>query len=310
METMKKWLIASLVIIICLSIALTACLFWVRSLSNRMTELEIQQRELFDDVAELYGELYGLQAELEEMGREADSLLEELEYAVIGAGTQPHTAAYQLTLIPKEVAADTTVELTVGDTTVPFTREGNAFTGTVDIPLFRENENYPVMTVTSAGITRTDELEEVELWLPYQNLLPTLSQTVSGFSSTTEAFTQVDLTYCFTYNTEHSETPVTFVKLTEVKTVDGKEISNRDVTDRLPDGSESDFYEYNTGCILEQEQTVVLTIRAEDSLGYIHELKTYVEPSAVTDVDSDGSPVISTSAESIYTPDGQLLCGE
>ena len=42
METAKKWHIASLVIIIFLTIALIACLFWVRSLSDRLVTLEVE----------------------------------------------------------------------------------------------------------------------------------------------------------------------------------------------------------------------------------------------------------------------------
>ena len=90
METTKKWLVA----FICLAIALVACLFWVRSLSERLEWLEHQNQVLSDRVQNLNHKVDGVKSELAEMIREANSLTEELGYNIVGAGTHPNTAAY------------------------------------------------------------------------------------------------------------------------------------------------------------------------------------------------------------------------
>ena len=91
METTRKWQIA---IIVCLAAALIACLFWVRSLSERLEWLEHQNQVLSDRVQNLNHKVDGVKSELAEMIREANSLTEELGYNIVGAGTHPNTAAY------------------------------------------------------------------------------------------------------------------------------------------------------------------------------------------------------------------------
>jgi hypothetical protein len=80
METAKKWHIASLVIIICLTVALIACLFWVRSLSDRLAVLEFGYGGLSDNVGHLINKQNRLEADLMEVIREVNSLTEELDY--------------------------------------------------------------------------------------------------------------------------------------------------------------------------------------------------------------------------------------
>lgn len=303
METMKKWLIASLVIIICLAIALTACLFWVRALSNRLTELEWEHQELYSRVLNLPDKLNALEAELKEMIQQSNSLLEELEYTIVGSGTQPNTAAYQLTLVPKELAEDTTVEITVGNTTVPFTRSGDTFTGTVDIPLFEENEASPVLTITSAGITKRDELEEINLWYAYNDWLPYLFQSMNGTGGSEDPEkTDVFLAYAFRLNDSYTNTPVRFTKVTMTKTVNGEEGPCQDVTNQFIDYG--DYAEFKLPDIaVSDTDSVTVVIRAEDSMGYIHEIASHCE------YDSEHGCVVAgrDDTERIYGPDGTVL---
>ena len=297
METTKKWQIA---IIVCLAAALIACLFWVRSLSERLENLEYDHQRLTDKVGNLDRDQDRLEAELDEMIREANSLTEEFEYTIMGAGTQPNTAAYQFTLVPKEMAENTRVELTVGDTTVLFKRNDNTFTGTVDIPLFEENEGHPVLTVTSAGITKTDELEEIDLWYAYRNCLPQLFQTMSGTGGSEDPEkTSVFMSFGFK---AFGDTSVSLTKMTMTQIVNGEEGPCRDVTHLLrEDGGFPEFYAPDL--LLGKEDEVTVVIRAEDSLGYIHELTTrsgYSEEHGCVVACHD-------EEERIYGPDGTVL---
>lgn len=302
METAKKWELASLVII-CLTVALIACLFWVGSLSGRLATLELDYRALSDNVGDLTHKQNTLEAELDELFREVTSLTEELKYTIVSAGTQPNTAAYQLTLTPKALAADTTVEVTVGNTTVPLSRNGDTFTGTVDIPLFEENEEYPVLTVTSAGIAQKDELEEINLWYAYNDCLPYLFQSMNGIGITEGSEkTDVLLAYAFGLNDSYTDTPVYFTKITMTQIVNGEEGPCRDVTNQFID--HGDYSEYNLPDIaVSNTDSVTVVIRAEDSMGYIHELTThsrYDEESGCVLVGRD-------ETELIYGPDGTVL---
>jgi hypothetical protein len=303
MENAKRWIAACLVVAVCLAGLSAYYLFKIHSLWEAVEWLECQNDELERDVSNLSSHLSALRSQMEEKIRDAASLFEEVEYKLVGTGTESGTAKCAFRIVPKLISEDMQLEIAIGNKTHSLTKDGNGFTGTVEIKMFDEDGAIPSVAVKTASGTQVQKLEDVDLYWACRNWLPELFQSMSGTSSTEKGFPQVDLAYGFWYETEVSETPVTFVKITEIKTVDGKEVSNRDVTDQLRDGGEPDFYEYYTGFIMEKQQSVVLTIRAEDSLGYIHVLETYIDLYA----NSDGSPEISESFESIYTPDGELL---
>jgi hypothetical protein len=195
------------------------------------------------------------------------------------------------------------VEVAVGDTTVSFTRNGDTFTGNIDVPLFEENENYPILTVTSAGITKRDELEEISLWYTYNDWLPHLFQSMNGTGGNEDLEkTDVLLAYAFRLNGFYTNTPVRFTKITMTKTINGEEGPCQDVTNQFIDYG--DYAEFNLPDItVSNTDNVTVVIRAEDSMGYIHELTThsrYDEESGCVAVGRD-------ETERIYGPDGTLL---
>lgn len=302
METKKKWLTANLVILICFGIALIACLFWVHSLSEKLAYQELEQQNLSYRVSRLESQVSGLQADLNDMLHEMDSLVEELDYTIVGAGTKPNTAAYQLTLTPKELAEDTTVEVAVGDCTVSFTRNGDTFTGNIDVPLFEENEGHPILTVTSAGITKRVELEEISLWYAYSDWLPYLFQSMNGTGGNEDPEkTDVFLAYAFRLNDFYTNTPVGFTKITMTKTINGEDGPCQDVTDQFIDCG--DYAQFKLPDItMSNTDQVTVMIRAEDSLGYIHELET------TTRYDETYESIMSDSCEErICASDGTVL---
>lgn len=303
METTKKWQIASVVVTICLTVALIACLFWVRSLSDRLAVLEFGYGGLSDNVGHLINKQNRLEADLMEVIREVNSLTEELDYTIIGAGTQPNTAAYELTLIPKELAEDTTVKISVGNNTVRLSRNGDTFSGTVDIPLFEENEAHPVLTVTSAGITKKDVLEEISLWYVYRDWLPYLSQSMNGIGGNEDPEkSELLLAYAFRLNDLYTNTPVYFSKITMTTIVNGEEGPCQDVTYQFIDYG--DYAEFNLpDIIMNNTDSVTVVIRAEDSMGYIHEL------TSNSQYDEQYGCVIVGRVETarIYGPDGTVL---
>ena len=301
METNKKLLSACLVLIFCLTVLSAVSLVKLCFLSEVVSDLDYKCEQLERDVDILHSDLSSLHAELEENFREANSLFESVEYTLVGVGSDAGTAACEFTLIPKLISEETELVLTIGNTTHSLVREENVFTGTVEFPMF--TEEIPCVAVTDETGTRQQVLEEVDLYWACRDWLPEMFESSFGTSSTDEDWTQVDLTYGFTYKTEHA--PVTFVKITEIHTVDGQEIVNRDVTDRLRNSGDPGYSEYNTGCIVE-DKTVEVTIRAEDSLGYIHEMTSSCTPSE----DGQFGSEFNSAFESIYAPDGRLLFGE
>ena len=303
METAKKWIAILTAGAICLVGVAVVCLFKIRSLSEEIAQLYESNSRLGESVRDLRGELSSLRWETEDEIKAIASLFETVEYTVVGPGTKTDTVECRFRIVPKLVSEDMELELTVGDATGSLNREGNGFVGSMEIKIFDENQTIPTVAVKSAAGIQTQQLEEVDLYWACREWLPELYQTMSGVSSTEEGLDEVNLAFGFRYDTEH--TPVTFIKLTEIQTVDGQEVSRRDVTNQLRDGGELNFYEYYTDRTLKGEETVVITVRAEDSLGYIHELKTHIYPSG----EPDGSPEIDTGFESIYTSDGKLLYG-
>lgn len=303
MENAKRWMAACLVAVVCLAGLSAYCLFKIHSLWEAVEWLECQNDELDRDVFNLRDSLSALRSEMEEKIHDATSIFEEVEYKLVGTGTESGTAKCAFRIIPKLMSEDMQLEITIGNKTHSLTKDGDEFTGTVEIKMFDEEGAIPSVTVKTASGTQVQKLEEVDLYWACRSWLPEVFLSMSGTGSNEQGLPQLDLTYGFLYHTEVTETPVTIVKITEIKTVDGKEVSNRDVTSQLRDGGQPDHYEYDTSWMIEKQQPMVLTIRAEDSLGYIHELETNID----LYTNADGSPEISTSLESVYTPDGELL---
>ena len=300
METNKKMLSACLVLLCCLVAVSAVSLVKLCVLSDAVSILDDRCLELQHTVNELSSDLAALEYELEEQHREANSLFEVVEYTLVGAGSEEGTAACEFTLVPKLISEETHLMLTIGTTTYSLGRTGNAFTGTVEFPMF--TEEVPYVTLTDAAGTQQQALEEVDLYWTCRDWLPSIMDSGYGATSTNEDWTQVDLTYAFVYNTEHA--PVTFVKITEIHTEGGQQTRNRDITDELKNSGDPSYYEYDTGCIV-KDKTVWITIRAEDSLGYIHELTSYIEPEM-----EGGMSETYWGGESIYAPDGTLVYGE
>ena len=302
METNKKLLSACLVLIFCLTVLSAVSLVKLCSLSEVVSDLDYKCEQLERDADILHSDLSSLHAELEENFREANSLFESVEYTLVGVGSEAGAAACEFTLIPKLISEETELVLTIGNTTHSLVREGNVFTGTVEFPMF--TEEIPCVAVTDETGTRQQVLEEVDLYWACRDWLPSMQYTGSETISTTKDWTLVGLNYEFVYKSEH--TPVTFVKITEVQRANGEETVHRVVTDQILKDDTSDYAEYFSNCVVMKDSVVEVVLRAEDSLGYIHEMTTYCESS------EDGwfGAEFSSAFENIYAPDGRLLFGE
>ena len=302
METMKKWLIASFVLTLCLMVLSSVCLFRMHTLSEQLFYMEEQNRELGEKCRDLSGYVTCMQSELDEMERKAKSKLEDMTYTVTGAGTQPGTVEYRFTLTPKELTEDMILELTVGDLTVPLTEEGGRFTGTVDVPLFEDDLPDPTVNITSNGTTRTEELEEVDLYYAYRYWLPELFISMSGTESSADSDTKVTLAYGFRPRAQYAKTPVTFTRMILIQKVNGEQVSSQDVTNRLRDDGAQNFTEIYADFQMDHEDYMQIFLRAWDSEGYVHEIETRCQYDRELEcVD------VSSGEEQIYASDGAAL---
>jgi hypothetical protein len=301
MEKTKKWNIAVIVTIICLVIALIACVVWCHQLSNDISLLKTEYQRLKHQVYNVSTKLDNLNREFDETVQQMTSLTEKLDYTLLGTGTQPNTAAYEISLTPKELGEDTAVQITVGETTVPFTRNGDVFTATVDIPMFEENIEYPTLTITNAGVSKTDTLEELDLYHAYRYVLPELFSSGHGSGGSEEADkTEVFCSFGLRQDFLHIGAPVNFTKATVTRIVNGEEITNRDVTNELHDAG--GFSEYNASISMADSDQAAVIFRAEDALGYIHEIKnTWIYSERTSCI------ILHKTEERIYSADGTVL---
>jgi hypothetical protein len=302
METNKKLLSACLVLIFCLTVLSAVGIVKLCFLSGAVSDLNYKCEQLERDVDILCSDLSSLHTELAKNFREANSLFESVEYTLVGVDSEAGTAACEFTIIPKLISQQTNLTLTIGNTTHSLLREGNVFTGTVEFPVF--TEEIPCVAVTDEVGTQQQQLEEVDLYWACREWLPSMQYIGSETISTTKDWTQVGLNYEFVYKSEH--TPVTFVKVTEIHRTNGEETVHRVVTDLILKDDTSDYAEYFSNCVVMKDSVVEVVLRAEDSLGYIHEMTTCCESS------EDGwfEGGFGSALESIYTPDGRLLFGE
>ncbi len=211
-----------------------------------------------------------------------------------------------LTVVPKSISNDTQVSVTVDGKTVQLQRKGNEYEGKVDVGLFVDYDNWPLLSVTSANETKTEYLEDVDVSNLFTQYLPTLYADMFGDEQYSDGTLSVDLGFSVESKPSSAKNPVTFNSFTLVKEVNGKEISRQDITNEVRKSGENYDTRYTQKFKVARGDELRVYVIAEDSLGYIH--KTLAHYWYETE---DGAQAEATLVgEMIYDKNGNLLYGE
>ncbi len=239
-----------------------------RNLDRTVSVLEAENEELQQQVQQLEEQVDDLQ---EQLYQKEHSLLESVEYTIGELVEGTNKVKVNLRLYPKVTAKAMQLRIYANHTPLTLVREQDAFVGTLELDLFAQSHDEPIWVTaeTEAGTLR-EMLPEDELCMLYQGYLPQLK--VAG-SESAESSTDGTTRFTARFAAEYPEgKPVTFTKFTVVETVNGIESEPRDATADWFLNETTGRYELSHSLNVSQEDAVEVTLCAEDSLGYIHQV--------------------------------------
>ena len=275
-------------------------------LSDDINTLQSQNANLRSDIQYLRSEISAIYDNVDRQMKEDASLLSSVDFALGEPSRDMRQVELTLSVVPKTYTDDTRFSVTVDGKTAALDRSGSTFTGTVDVGLFVDYNQWPLLTIQSAEGTKTELLDSVDIAYLFSRHLPTLYADGSASETHSDGKLQIDTWFSIETRPAYGNAPVNFVSFTLVEEVNGKEVNRKDITEEVRKTGEN----YNTHHIqttdIAPSDDLRLYVIAEDSLGYIH--KTLV---CYRVENKDGSVTEAVwGGESIYDKNGNLLYGE
>lgn len=301
---MKKMLIASFAVTLCMAILLGISLGSLISVSNRIESLTIMVENLCKNVEEMNSELSSMEWELNEIREAADSLLTLEDVTPGDFHPETGTVDIHLQLVPKTVTEDMELTVTVEDQTLVLSRNDNIFTGVLPVGLFDEAE--PVLTVTSAVGIQTQTLESVRSCVFYKDYLPEVWRNMFGVSDGPEGKTMLDVGFCFDRSMLLPEVAADFESVTLVRQRNGQQDHRQDITKMLRETGEEGMSEYTTSFLIGQNEEVLVQVIAVDTYGYVHQMTVRCG----AEENSEETAWVQEEINQICDPSGNVLYSE
>lgn len=307
MEENKKQFNWKTFIIVLMAVLLAFSLYKIALLSDEIDSLKSRNSNLTGDVQVLRDEINSIYDNVDKQLKKQASLISGVDFSIGNPSEDMKTVELSLTVVPKVISDDMQVSVTVEGVTAPLERNGSEFTGTIDVGLFVDYNQWPLLSIKTADGTKTEYLEDVDVSYMFSRHLPSLYADMSGGSGKfSDGTLSVDLGFTVETKPASQNAPITFTSFTLIEEVNGKEISRQDITEEVRKSGES----YNTRYVKNFKVTygdkLKVYVIAEDSLGYIH--KTLAHYWLEREDGSQAETVFG--GEMIYDKDGNLLYGD
>lgn len=155
------------VLICILAIWLISCM---SNISKMRNELQAMRQQMEQQYSQLSGQLY----EMEEKLKAQDSVIGDYDFSFRDLDAESRTIVMQLRVSLKEYGEDTEVSVNCGGDVTALENAGGVFSGNVQLELFRLYEDFPVLTVETGGVKKTQVLDGCPDGYPAEYLLPIL----------------------------------------------------------------------------------------------------------------------------------------
>lgn len=307
MEENKKQFNWKTFIIVLMAVLLAFSLYKIATLSDEIDHLKSRNSNLTGDIQILREEINSIYDNVDKQLKKQASLISGVDFSIGNPSEDMKTVELSLTVVPKSISDDMQVSITVDGKTVPLARNSNGFTGAIDVGLFVDYNQWPLLSITSAGETKTEYLENVDVSYMFSRHLPSLYADMSGGSGKfSDGTLSVDLGFTVETKPASQNAPVTFTSFTLIEEVNGKEINRQDITDEVRKSGESYNTRYVKNFKVSYGDKLKVYVIAEDSLGYIH--KTLAHYWLEREDGAQAETVFG--GEMIYDKDGNLLYGD
>ncbi|MBQ4057938.1 MAG: hypothetical protein IJD40_03280 [Lachnospiraceae bacterium] len=307
MDENKKQTNANRIIVLILAVFLVLGAIKIGALTDDVKKLKSQNSNLDSEIQMLRNEINSIYNNVDKQLKEEASLISGVDFSIGDPSEDMKSVKLSLTVVPKLITDNTELFITVDGITAPLFRSGSEFTGTIDVGLFVDYNQWPLLSIKSAGETKTEYLEDIDISYMFSRHLPSLYADMSGGNGKfSDGTLSVDLGFSIESKPAYGNAPITFTSFTLIEEVNGKEISRQDITDEVRKSGES----YNTRYVKNFKVTygdeLKVYVIAEDSLGYIH--KTLAHYWLESENGAQAETVFG--GETIFDKDGNMLYGD
>ena len=304
-ETSKKtnW---KAIIAVALVVLLAISFFKIAELSDAVENLQRENTSLSNGIQALRDDIHSIYNNVDAKLKEQASLVSGVDFEIGDISEDMKSVELTLTVVPKLVTDDMEVSISVDGKTVPLTKNGSGFAGAVDVGLFVDYNQWPLLTIKSAEGAKTEYLDTIDVSYLFSRHLPSLYADMSASSSLKNGNLQVDAGFSIESKPASNNSPITFVSFTMIEEINGEEVSRTDITDEVRKSGNSYNTRYVESFEMSPEDELRIYVIAEDTLGYIHKTLAHFwiqsEDGAVAEAVFGG--------ELIYDKNGNLLYGE
>lgn len=292
--------------VVALVVLLIVSFFKIAELSDAVENLQRENASLSNGIQALRDDIQSIYDNVDAKLKEQASLVAGVDFEIGDISDDMKSVELALTVVPKLVSDDMEVSVSVDGNTVPLTRNGSEFTGSVAVGLFVDYNQWPLLSIKSSESTKTEYLDSVDVSYLFSRYLPSLYADMSASSTLKNGKLQVDAGFSIESDPANSNSPITFVSFTLMEEINGEEVSRSDITDEVRKSGNSYNTRYNKSFEMTPEDELKVYVIAEDTLGYIHKTLAHFwiqsEDGAVAEAVFGG--------EWIYDQDGNLLYGD
>ncbi len=306
MDENKKQIISQRIIILLLAVLLVFGAIKIGTLTDDIKNLRSQTSELDSEIQMLRNEINSVYDNVDKRLKKQASLISGVDYTIGKPSNDMKSIQLSLTVIPKTISDDTELSVEIDGNNASLTRNGNEFTGTIDIGLFVDYDQWPLLSIKTSEGTKTEYLEDVDVSYLFSNYLPSLEADMSSSSELNNGKLHVDAGFRIASHPASENKSVTFTSFTLTEEVNGKEISRQDITDEVRKSGENYNTQYIKSFEVSHGDELKVYVIAEDSLGYVH--KTLVHYWTESNNGAQAETVFG--GETIFDKNGNMLYGD
>ena len=273
-------------------------------LEDMQNEMNNRNQNISNQISRLASEINSIYANIDTHLKQQASLITGVDYQLGDFDSETHSVQVSFSVVPKALTTDTEATLTLNGKTVALERVGDAFCGTMQVGLFVEYDQCPLLTLNTADGSKTEFLEDVEISELFAWYLPTLYAQANWSDFDRNDKLRFDLQIMVSDAVETQKGTAEFESFYLVETINGIETMRKDITADVTSSGDY-FTTYATQKAVSKGDKVEVMVEAEDSLGYIHRVV-----ACFWYENEDGAIAETTyGGECIYDREGNLLYG-
>ena len=294
------------IIILAMVVMLGFCYVKINSLSDEIDDLK---RDYVSEDNMLRDQINSIYRNVDEQLKKQASLLTVSTFSLGELDTKTQKVPVTIQIVPKVISEDMQIKVELDGEQADFVKNGNFYEATIPVALFLTEEPYPMVSITTTGITKTEKLEEIWLGELWGKWFPSLwAEDTTGRSSFKDGKLVFDTQTLIEWDYSDNVSPIIFENFAIVTEINGKEVKRVDVTDKVKNADGfaegvvalefTDTYEAVEG------DAVSVYVVAEDSFGYIHKTLAHFWKKS-------GGATAETvyGGESIYDKQGNMIYG-